>query len=504
MTGESAFGAPYIRAVRAHLAVVVLVVVAAVGASVIYLSSSPRSYKATARLLVNPVNAQDAPQVGGPLIRDTGDAVRDVQTAAALVTSHAADALAARRIGGGWTPGAVKGAIAVNPEGQTSIVDITATAHGARLAARLANTYMGAVLAVRRAEFQRLSVPELQSAQAQLRALRDPNSATATSLQRQVSQLQAMSRGVDPNLSPAEAAVPADSASGPPGWLVIVLALLAGVVLASGTVLLLESVGPQRIGSEQELLAVYRLPILARLRWRSHLRSGPGPAAARADPLVRDAFQSVRLQLEIMGAHPRVVMITSPTRRDGKSSTAVSLGFELAANGATVVLVDADLRKPDLRRALGLDGAERTAQVPADPDTDIDLNGSLEPVPGEERLKLLALHEVVAPLDPPHVATSAISALVEQAALAADFVIVDTPPLGEVSDALPLLGCADRLLVVVRLGNTRKTSLEVTRDLLERSGARPAGYVVMGSAEALRTDPYPRTTRAGAEVGQRV
>jgi len=262
MADESSFGASYLGAVRAHFWVVLLVIAAAIGASFVYLSSSSPSYEATARLLVNPTNATDAPQLDLPLVRDTGDPVRDVQTAAALVDSHQADALAAKRLGRGWTAAKVKRAIDVRPEGQTSIIDVTAEARTPARAAILANTYVRAVMAVRRAAFRTAATPALAAAQAQLRRASDPNGAAAVALQRQVSELQGMSQGIDPNLSRAETAAPSGSAVGPPDWLVVLLALLAGVLLGSGTALLLEGVGPQRIGSEDELVAVDRKSVV--------------------------------------------------------------------------------------------------------------------------------------------------------------------------------------------------------------------------------------------------
>jgi len=500
MADESSFGASYVGAMRAHFWVVLLVIAAAVGASVAYLSSSSPSYKATARLLVNPINAQDAPQLDLPLVRDTGDPVRDVQTAASLVGSHHADALAAKRLGRGWTAAKAKAAIDVRPEGQTSIIDITATARTPALAARLANTYVGSVMAVRRAAFRSVATPALTAAQAQLRRAPDPNGVAAVALQRQVSELQAMSQGIDPNLSRAEAAAPSGSALGPPDWLVVLLALLAGVLLASGTALLLESVGPQRIGSEDELVAVLPLPILARLPLVRRANGRRSMRAARPDPLVREAFRTVRVQLEIANSRPRALMITSPTRRDGKTTTAIGLASELASNGARVILVDADLRKPQLRRSLGL-GAE-----PPEPIVDVEsaytLEDRLEAVPGIEGLKLLAL-DGFGTFESPRVMATAMSALIEEAIASADFVVVDTAPLGEVSDALTLVGAVDQVLIVARLNNTRRTSLEVLRDLLERSNVGPAGYIVMGSTDAIRSYPYPRGARVRPHVRER-
>jgi Mrp family chromosome partitioning ATPase len=449
-TNDSAPAAPYLRAIRSHLVVVTLIITAAVGASIAYLAASSPSYKATARLLVNPIDAADAPPLDLPLIRNSGDPVRTIQTAAALV-------------------------------------DVTATGSSAALAARLANGYVDSVLTVRRRNFQRFGTPALRAAQAQLKRAGDPTSAISLTLERQVSVLQAISGGVDPNLSLAEAAVPSGSAVGPPAWLVVALALLAGVVLAAGTVLLLESVGPARLNSEAELLNLYPLPILARLRRIPPTSWRRTPDPRRMDPVDKEAFRTVRVQLELSESQPRALMITSPNRRDGKTFAAAGLALELAGAGATVILVDADLRKPDLRRVLGLEKHPQPLAA-AEPG---QLQELLEPVPGEDGLKLLEI-ERLPDRDRNGGLGGATTSLIKEAIAAADFVIIDTPPLGEVSDALTLVGTVDQVLLVARLNNTRPTSVEVTRDLLERYGVEPGGYIVMDSTDAVRAYPYPR------------
>jgi Mrp family chromosome partitioning ATPase len=73
---------------------------------------------------------------------------------------------------------------------------------------------------------------------------------------------------------------------------------------------------------------------------------------------------------------------------------------------------------------------------------------------------------------------------------AVDYVVVDTPPLGEVSDALVLLDEINDVLLVSRLGNTRRMSLEIAGDLLDRADRQPAGYVVVGGRNTAGRYPY--------------
>ncbi|MDP8910266.1 MAG: hypothetical protein M3N47_14395, partial [Chloroflexota bacterium] len=82
-------------------------------------------------------------------------------------------------------------------------------------------------------------------------------------------------------------------------------------------------------------------------------------------------------------------------------------------------------------------------------------------------------------------------AILEEARTLADYVIVDTPALGNASDALRLIAHVDDVLLVGRPGHTRSDDLELTRQLLERSHGNPRGLVIVGAGKA-RSYAYGR------------
>jgi Mrp family chromosome partitioning ATPase len=86
--------------------------------------------------------------------------------------------------------------------------------------------------------------------------------------------------------------------------------------------------------------------------------------------------------------------------------------------------------------------------------------------------------------------------LVERARRLADFVIVDSPPLTEVIDALPLAQKVDEVLVVVRLKKTPLTRLTQLGELLAQHGIQPVGFAVVGAPQTSKTGYYyvPRKT----------
>jgi Mrp family chromosome partitioning ATPase len=73
-------------------------------------------------------------------------------------------------------------------------------------------------------------------------------------------------------------------------------------------------------------------------------------------------------------------------------------------------------------------------------------------------------------------------ALLAQARRMADYIVIDAPPLGEVSDAYQLLPLVDEVIVVARPGNTRRGSFEFMRELLNRAQRTPFGMVIVGEA----------------------
>ena len=80
--------------------------------------------------------------------------------------------------------------------------------------------------------------------------------------------------------------------------------------------------------------------------------------------------------------------------------------------------------------------------------------------------------------------------MIEEARKLADYVIIDSPPLNLVSDAVPLARASDEVLIVVRIGQTRINRITELGELLAENGVRPAGFAVVGV-------PRPRRSESG-------
>lgn len=174
----------------------------------------------------------------------------------------------------------------------------------------------------------------------------------------------------------------------------------------------------------------------------------------------------------------RSMMITGSTRSEGKSTVALNLAATIAFAGHRVILVEADLRRPSLARALDLlakRGKRGTAGVLMG---EISLRDALIPVDKlSDNLSVLLVEQSA-----PYLADGLLAVadeIVSQAAELADFVIFDAPPVTEVSDALPLSQHVDDVLIVTRLGHSRTDQLVNLGEVLARQEVRPTGLVIV-------------------------
>jgi len=195
---------------------------------------------------------------------------------------------------------------------------------------------------------------------------------------------------------------------------------------------------------------------------------------AMADPrsAFAEAYRSVRtaLQFSTDQGVPKVLLVTSPSASEGKSTTAQTLARNFAQLGKRVLLVEADLRNPSLHRALGvrsdtglsslLSGAATASQVVMDTD--------------DERLKVI----LAGPLPPNPAELLSGSRLLSMLTVAAekyDQVIIDGPPVLGIADAPILSNVAGGTLLVVQAGETRIKTAQAALKRLAAARARVIG-----------------------------
>lgn len=484
----------YLNALRANVPLVVAIVALTLASAVVGMAQRETRYEATADILLTPLPQGDQTYLGLQLLRESNDPTRTAQTAAALIDSPQAAQRTAARLGPRFTPSRVQENVEVEPKGQSNIVSVTATAADPALAARLANTFVDAALQAR--------VDALREQAKQVIATLPRN--TPETRQR-IAQLESLAAGSDPTMSLSQVAQPPTEPEGRQEWLVILLAGIAGFAIASGAALLAEFAN-RRMRDEHEIVGAFPLPVLARvpklrrtqradgaaralarIAGRRRRKRGSGAAALSPTPGVREAFRSLQLQLDENrldggATGSRVLMVTSATKDDGKTSCAIGLALAFVNAGHSVLLIDFDVRKPDVGRRLGL--VNRTGLTTLiNSDEPLHVKDLVESPPQVPDLQVL-----LAGVDKDDALLGVrfarrLPVILDQARELADYVILDTPPLGEVSDALRLIPYADDLLVVGRPGRTRSDDLELTRQLIERARIDPRGFVIVGAGK---------------------
>jgi Mrp family chromosome partitioning ATPase len=464
---------------------VVFVTLVTTGVALLMLSRVSRSYEASASVLVTPVVASDPSFIGTGAVVDTGDPPRTVQTAAALIDSPEAAAAAAQAMGPGWTGQRVENSTSVTPRGQSNVLAITGRAPSAAEAARLADTFARAAVDTRGKIVQRNIAARASAVQARVTRLSRTLPTTSPELQGLATQLgelrAAQDSGGDPTLSVSQQAQPG-GATGASKLLILLVAALAGLALGSIAALAIEYFS-SRIHDPNEVKNLLSAPVLAVL---PKVRAGQnGNLSPKALPPA--AFEQVRmLRTQIPRRHKgSAIMITSADAGDGKTTLAAALAAAFAEGDQDVILLDLDLRAPAVAGLLGLDNA---SGEPGATDWRAELHELLVPVPGFPRLKALAAH--TGDLSSFETLIERLPSLLEEARLLADWVIVDTPPIGEVSDAVPIAGECDEVLVVVRPGHTDRARLILARDVLARIDVIPAGTVLIGQRGTTMSGRY--------------
>ena len=233
--------------------------------------------------------------------------------------------------------------------------------------------------------------------------------------------------------------------------LALVLGLLGGVGLA----FLFEHLD-DTFRRPEELEKLLGLPVLGVIPKTPLARgdSRPMALAGHDDPrsAFAEAYRSVRTALQFSTASgvPRLLTVTSAMAGEGKTTTALSLAIQFAQAGKRTLLIEADLRKPSLHRILNLDNQVGLTNYLA--------GGEAQPVDIAKPTHITNLFAVPSGPLPPNPAELLSSArMVELLSLAAgkfDQVIVDSPPLLGLADALIIGNLCEGTLLTVEMGNT--------------------------------------------------
>jgi receptor protein-tyrosine kinase len=424
--------------------------------------------------------------------------------------------------------------IKIVPLRNSRIIQIICDARNASLAAHLANTLAQTFIEQRTETRQRTAQQTYESLRLQLEELRSAILRQEALARRSVAdgtgepflrKMEANRRlygamlqrandariasGVrQSNIRLIAPAVPASLPYKPNLPLNLVIGTLGGFVLAIGCVMLQEQDNSalQSPGEAGAYLALPELGVIpddgarksSALRfYRSSnvkLRIERAVLEQRSSYLAesfRTTLASI-LSAPLHGGHPHILVFTSPQTMEGKTTVVSNLGLALAETGRPALLIDADLRRPQLHRIFDQANGWGLSDVLREWD-------SLEALPLKALVKKTAVPNLY--LLPGGTPTCNISGLLYSNRMSKllassrqtfDYVLVDAPPCLEFADARNMARYADGLVLIVRANHTdRKTAQAAVRQI-EGDGIRMTG-VILNGRDPARSDPcgYP-------------
>jgi capsular polysaccharide biosynthesis protein/Mrp family chromosome partitioning ATPase len=454
----------YVRFLRRHLWLLVLVTAAALGATALVTFRQDSVYRATMKVVVAQTGGTSQPDIGSQKLS---------QTMSNLLESDVVASSVIRRLSLDTTPHALLKKLKVSFKPDSSVLDITFDSTDKE----------GAVVILREfsRSFQRLVDVRL-GVQSRQGALSDPGALPVI-----------VATVFDPpHLKPGRVS--------PTPVRTLAFAGALGLAAALMLAFARESLDAG-IRDREDAEKWFGAPVLGTLP-KGSVGQPPPEVGGRENPDLVEAMRvlSANLQFSAIGVHGPTILVTSAQNAEGKTTVAADLSVELAMSGKNVICVDADTRRPRLHVNLRLDenGRGLTDLVRGSTDLDgalevVDLvvptqagrqlfrrnrqeAGGTQEIAGQ--LRVLRAGSTSAGGTAGIFTRESIRELIDSLRSRADYVIIDSPPLLALADAFPLALQADSVLVVARLDRTTKQRAGAVRTTLQGLGVSNVAVVV--------------------------
>jgi capsular exopolysaccharide synthesis family protein len=505
--------ADYLRVLRRRKWYVVGATILVAGLAVAFSLRQQPVYQAQAQVLLSRQDIASAiTGTQNPALAE--DPARYAQTQASIARSSAVAALAIKDSHlSGRRPAKLLQESSVTPNATADVLDFTVQDRNRAAAARLVNAYARAFvtydlqLATNALSKARLQLKRQISRLAALGLNNTPAYQHLLNSRQQLHTMQLLqsSDTVLTHPSTGRQVKPTPTRDG-------LLGVGFGILIGLGLAFAAEALD-RRVRTPEEVEEQLALPLLARI---------PAPPKRRHagiamldEPSSGYAEAIRRLATNIVFSNPdrpaRMLMFTSALQQEGKSTTLANLGVALAAVGNRVVLVDLDLRRPTLASLFGvhrLSGLTdvavgrkslESALFPVDLPDQAQTEDSLDLVEPSAPGSLHLLPTGPLPLRPGEfVASESLAAKVlaplrEQA----DYVLVDSPPVCVVGDAIRLSARMDAVVAVTRLGFANRSALTDLRRQLADAPPALLG-VVVADGDLSPVNGYARYVMSGA------
>ncbi len=193
---------------------------------------------------------------------------------------------------------------------------------------------------------------------------------------------------------------------------------------------------------------------------------------------ISEQFRTIRTNINFMAIDKpiKTLAMTSANVSEGKSTVTDNVAVVWAQTGQRVLLIDADLRRPTLHTTFNKSNQEGLTTILTSGTNSIDLRQIVQPS-GVENLDILTSGPV--PPNPAELLNSQrMKTLIESVKSVYDMVIIDVPPMLEVTDTQVLSHYLDAIVLVVKQGQTQKLAVKRAVELLNLAHANLLGYVM--------------------------
>lgn len=254
------------------------------------------------------------------------------------------------------------------------------------------------------------------------------------------------------------------------------LGAVTGLMIGVGIAFLLEYLD-DTIRSPEDVKRGLSLPMLGALPGGQNgdAREGAVVADHPLDP-ISEAFRNLRASIRFatLDEPVQTLLVTSPLPTEGKSFTASNLAVTLALGGAEVTLVDLDLRHPTIHRFLDLEQAPGVTDALLN---DKDRDRAVVTLDEIEDLRVITAGQHTH--NPAELLSSrTFQAFLDGLTSESDVVVIDSPPVLPVADAVMLAGQVDRILLVLENGRTHRSAAAQAVGRLTSAGGKILGVVL--------------------------
>jgi capsular exopolysaccharide synthesis family protein len=256
------------------------------------------------------------------------------------------------------------------------------------------------------------------------------------------------------------------------------IGIILGLGLGIGLAFLRERLD-DRFKGRPDVERALESPVLATVPKYANAKRMERELIVRSEPkgAASEAYRNLRTSLQFISAQRGIksVLVTSPSEHEGKTSTTANLGMALAQAGRTVVLVSADLRRPQLERYFKV--SSKTGLSSWLLGEEIELGNIILEDPALPNIRLLPSGPI--PSNPAELLTSPrLIELIAELEEHADVVLFDSPPALPVADSIIIASHVHTAVLILDAASTKRSAAVHAKEQLERVGAEVVGCVL--------------------------